>query len=108
MFNFSISSYNCRNLPKSRTNLNLRPDIKYLFDNNAIVCLQEIWYAKQDLKFLNCLRNDFIGFGSSRYDDSEKINNARRELQFFIGKRCPNILNRLIQILIGVMLFKLQ
>ena len=57
--------------------MNLRPDIKRLFDNNAIVCLQEIWFAKQDLKFLNCLRTEFIGFGKSKYDDSEKINNAR-------------------------------
>ena len=85
-YDFKIASYNCRNLPKRKNDLYLRPDIKNLFDNNSIVCLQEIWYAKQDLKFLNSLRNDFIGFGSSRCNDSEKICYARGGVAIFYRK----------------------
>ena len=91
---FKVATYNCRNLPKRKKDLHLRPDIKHLFDNNSIVCLQETWYSKQELKFLNCLRKDFIGFGKSRSDDGDGISNARGELQFSIKNNCQNLLNK--------------
>ena len=83
---FKVATYNCRNLPKRNKDLHLRPDIKHLFDNNSIVCLQETWYSKQELKFLNCLRKDFIGFGKSRSDDGDGISNARGGAAIFYKK----------------------
>ena len=72
----SVISYNCRNLPKNRKDLALRPDIKSLFDRCSVLCLQEIWYTKQDLKQLNSLHNEFIGIGTTKYDAYEGLCNA--------------------------------
>ena len=47
---FNLVSYNCRGLPKDKKKLDLRPDIEHLFKDNEIICLQEAWFAKQDLK----------------------------------------------------------
>ena len=55
----------------------LRPDIKSLYDKCLILCLQEIWYTKQDLKQLNNLHKEFIGIGTTKYDESDGLCNAR-------------------------------
>ena len=58
---FNIVSYNCRGLPKDKKKLDLRPDIQHLFKDNEIICLQETWFAKQDLKYINNLNKPFQG-----------------------------------------------
>ena len=92
---FKVATYNCRNLPKTRKDLHLRPDIKHLFDNNSIVCLQETWYSKQELKFLNCLRKDFIGFGNSRSDDGEGLSYARGGVAIFYKKEMSKFVKQI-------------
>ena len=77
MEQLSVISYNCRSLPKSRVDLGLRPDIKCLFGKCSVLCLQEMWYTKQDLKQLNSLHHEFIGIGTTRFDNSEGLCNAR-------------------------------
>lgn len=90
-----ISSYNCRNLPKNNRSLNLRPDIKTLFDNSSILCLQEIWYSLQELKQLNNLHADFIGYGVAKTDDSDGLNNARGGVAIFYKKDLIKYINRI-------------
>ena len=77
MEDLNIISYNCRGLPKSRRSLTPRPDIKALFDRCSILCLQEIWFTKQELKQLNNLHKEFIGIGTTKYDETEGLCNAR-------------------------------
>ena len=89
----SVISYNCRNLPKNRKDLALRPDINILFDRCSILCLQEIWYTKQDLKQLNSLHNDFIGIGTTKYDASEGLCNVRGGVAIIYKKNIANFIN---------------
>ena len=77
MEDLNVISYNCRGLPKSRRSLTLRPDIKALFNHCSILCLQEIWFTKQELKQLNNLHKEFIGIGTTKYDETEGLCNAR-------------------------------
>ena len=77
MEDINLISYNCRSLPKSRRSLSLRPDIKALYDQCSILCLQEIWYTKQELKQLNNLHKEFIGIGTTKYDETDGLCNAR-------------------------------
>ena len=60
---FNLVSYNCRGLPKDKKKLDLRTDIQHLFKDNEIICLQETWFAKQDLKYINNLNKPFQGVG---------------------------------------------
>ena len=73
----NIVNYNCRNLPKSRKDMTLRPDINCLFSKCSILCLQEIWYTKSDLKHLNSLHSEFIGLGKTKYAEADGLCNAR-------------------------------
>ena len=66
---FKISSYNCRGLPKDRKKLLLRPDICEVLEKSHVVAIQETWYAKQNLKSLNSLHQDFIGVGVATIDE---------------------------------------
>ena len=77
-----VISYKCRKLPKSRCELALRPDINSLFNQCSIPCLQEIWYTKQNIKYLDNLHNEFIGIGTARYDDTGGLCNAKYESPF--------------------------
>lgn len=67
-----VETYNTRGLPKQGGDLYLRPDIIQIFEANDIVCLQETWYATQDLKHLNNLHHSFYGFGCAtvNYDSN--------------------------------------
>ena len=69
----SITSYNCRGLPKTTKNLSEKPNLIELFDTNDILLFQETWYAKQDLHKLNNLSNDFYGIGASPTDFNQKL-----------------------------------
>ncbi|CAL4073499.1 unnamed protein product, partial [Meganyctiphanes norvegica] len=66
---FKISSYNCRGLPKDSKKLLLRPDICEVLEKSHVVAIQETWYAKQNLKSLNSLHQDFIGVGVATIDE---------------------------------------
>ena len=68
---FNLVSYNCRGLPKDNKKLDLRPDIQHLFKDNEIICLQETWFAKQVLKYINNLNKPFQGVGVSTTDYSD-------------------------------------
>ena len=68
-----ISSYNCRGLPKDGKKLLLRPNIGEVLKKSHIVAFQETWYAKQNLKSLNCLNKDFTGVGAATADESLKV-----------------------------------
>ena len=63
----------CRGVPKDKKKLDLRPDIQHLFKDNEIICLQETWFAKQDLKYINNLNKPFQGVGVSTTDYSNGI-----------------------------------
>ena len=80
MEDLNVISYNCRGLPKSRRSLTLRPDIKALFDHCSILCLQEIWFTKQELKQLNNLHKEFIGIGTTKFDESDRLCTARGDV----------------------------
>ena len=69
----TISSYNCRGLPKENKKLLLRPDILEVLDKSHIVAIQETWYAKQNLKALNSLHKDCIGTGAATVDETHVI-----------------------------------
>ena len=73
MAHLRIASYNCRGLPKSKTDLLLRPDICDLLSCNDIVCMQETWFSKQDLVSLNCMHDEFNGVGVSTTDFNERL-----------------------------------
>ena len=68
-----ISSYNCRGLPKENKKLLLRPDILEVLEKSHMVAIQVTWYAKQNLKALNSLHNDFIGIGAATVDESLNV-----------------------------------
>jgi exonuclease III len=63
-----LSSYNVRGLPKDCRGLHLRPDILEFLTNSDILCVQETWYCKQDLAGLNCLHNNYHGWGTTTVD----------------------------------------
>ena len=66
---FNLVSYNCRGLPKDKKKL----DLRLIFNINDIICLQETWFAKQDLKYINNLNKPFQGVGVSTTDYSDGI-----------------------------------
>ena len=70
-----IATYNTRGLPKCATDLHLRPDIMQVLNDTDcdIVCLQETWFAKQDLKYVNSLHDKFCGTGCATVDYSSGI-----------------------------------
>ena len=70
---FKLISYNCRGLPRDRCKLYLRPDIDKLFEESDIIAFQEIQYAKQNIKCLNSLHNDFVGIGTAKVDECDGI-----------------------------------
>ena len=41
--------------------------------NCDIICLQEIWYSKQDLGMLNSLHQDFHGTGAATIDYRDNL-----------------------------------
>ena len=92
---FNLISYNCRNLPKNQKELLLRPDINVLLEKGSIICLQEIWYSQQELKYLNNLHKDFIANGIARTDDSENISNARGGVAIFYRKELAQYIKKL-------------
>ena len=51
----------------------LRPDIISVFNDSDIICVQETWYAIQDLHMLNNLHSKFRGGGVSTTDYNEKL-----------------------------------
>ena len=53
---------------KSREGLHLRPDVLSVFDKCDIFCIQETWFAVQDLHVVNNLHSKFHGFGVSTTD----------------------------------------
>ena len=55
----------------------LRPDILELFTECDIVGFQETHYSKQDIKYLNCLDDTFIGVGAAKTDESASIVQGR-------------------------------
>ena len=73
-----LKSYNCRGLPRERIKLlSQRPDIVNLFEDSDIIAFQETHYAKQNIKCLNSLHNDFVGIGAAKIDESEGIMQGR-------------------------------
>ena len=68
-----VSCYNTRGLPKCSRDLCLRQDIINVLDNCDILCIQETWYSKQDLAFLNTLHNEFNCYGVSTTDFRDGI-----------------------------------
>ena len=70
---FNLVSYNCRGLLKDKKKPGVRPDIKHLFKDNEILCLQETWFAKQDLKHIKHINKQFQGVGVSTTDYSDGI-----------------------------------
>lgn len=71
--NTRIITYNSRGLPKHCNKLYQRPTIINLFEQCDILCVQETWYTKQDLKLLNSLHCDFHGTGSATIDLCDKL-----------------------------------
>ena len=55
-------------LPKSREGLHLIPDVLSVYDKCDIFCVQETWFAVQDLHVVNSLHSKFHGFGVSTTD----------------------------------------
>ena len=51
-----------------REGLHLRPDVLSVFDKCDIFCIQETWFAVQDLHVVNSLHSKFHGFGVSTTD----------------------------------------
>ena len=74
---FNLISYNCRGLPRDRSKLSLRPDINILFEKSDIIAFQETHYAKQNIKCLNSLHNDFVGIGAAKVDECDGIMQGR-------------------------------
>ena len=44
-----------------------------VFDKSHVVAIQETWYAKQNLKNLNCLHKDFIGTGAATINENQGL-----------------------------------
>ena len=57
----------------SKRIVTLRSDIKVLYDQCSILCLQEIWYTKQELKYLNNLHKEFIVIVTTKYDETDGL-----------------------------------
>jgi len=68
---FKISSFNCRGLKGSTTNINL---LAQFFD---IICLQETWLMPNKLHCLNKLIPNMSGFGISAVDPSVDLLHGR-------------------------------
>ena len=70
-----IVSYNCRGLPYNHKDLYKRPTVQMLFNDNvnAIICLQETWFTKQDLANLNALHPGFHGTGVATVDNRDEL-----------------------------------
>ena len=60
-------------MPKNYNSLHLRPDIMSLFDKSDIVCVQETWYAYQDLDILHNLHSEYRGIGVSTTDYNDGL-----------------------------------
>ena len=92
---FIISSYNVRGLPKHCNGLHLRPDIMSLFDKSDIVCVQETWYAYQDLDILHNLHTEYRGTGVSTtdYNDGLVQGHPPGGVAIFWRKRLDNIIS---------------
>ena len=67
-----LITYNCSGLPKHCDKLYKRPTVISLFKQCDILCLQETWFSKQDLKLLNSLHNEFHGTGAAIIDLGDK------------------------------------
>ena len=72
-----LACYNSRGLPKSQNDTFLRPDLISVFSNHDIVCLQETWYAKQELHLANTLFPDFTATGVAKTDFSQGLIRGR-------------------------------
>ena len=70
-------SFNCRGLPKRHEDLLLKPHLNSLFNSSAdFILLQETWYAKQELSYLNSLHPDFHGTGVASIDFSADLHHG--------------------------------
>ena len=77
-FNFiKVISYNSRGLPKSKNNLELRPDIVQLMESCHIIAIQETHYSVQDLRNINSIHDSFVGCGAAKIDERENIIHGR-------------------------------
>lgn len=67
MIDLRITSYNCRSVKNSIT------DVYSMCDRNDIVFLQEHWIPMQDLSFFNSFHADFVAYSSSPVDLSAEL-----------------------------------
>ena len=83
-----------RGLPKHFNGLHLRPAIMSLFDKYDIVCVQETWYAYQDLYILHNLHTECRGTGVSttEYNDGLVQGHPPGGVAIFWRKRLDNII----------------
>ena len=83
-----------RGLPKNCSGLHLRPDIMSLFDKSDIVCVQETWYAYQDLDVLHNLHAEYRGTGVSTtdYNDGLVQGHPPGGVAIFWRKRLDNVI----------------
>ena len=75
-----ITTFNCRGLPKSKRNIDLRPDIVKVFNEAHIIAFQETWLSKQDLSCINSLHDEFVGSGNAKIDESSSVIHSRGSL----------------------------
>ena len=70
-----IISYNCRGLPYNHKDLYKRPTVQMLLNDNdnAIICMQETWFTKQDFANLNALHPGFHGTGVATVDNRDEL-----------------------------------
>ena len=68
----SITTYNCRGLPITNSELKKKPDLYQVLNEADIVLLQEIWLAKQ-MEHLSNIHEQFLGVGSYTTDFNEKL-----------------------------------
>ena len=99
MYRVKVTSYNCRKLPKSFSELHTRPYILHVFNNNDIIALQETWLAKQDLHLCDNLHPDFLSCGVSAVDYSDRILIGRPHggVSFFFSKRISNFVTPMMR-----------
>ena len=71
-----IISYNCRGLPYNHKDLYKRPTVQMLLNDNdnAIICMQETWFTKQNLANLNTLHPGFLGTGVATFNSQPSWN----------------------------------
>ena len=74
-----VVSYNSRGLRVGHTAADKarRLVVDTLFENLDVLCIQEIWMAKQDLDKLNSLHPNFHGAGESTTNFSTRIVRGR-------------------------------